>query len=339
MVYVDQIYPAVVSDCWTAEERGKAFALTNFLPLLGPALGPLIAGLVTQALFWPWLFWVLSIFAAILTVLTLFFFPETYEPVLLYKKASKLRKSSGQTFVSELELSAARQPLGERLRTGLTRPVRMLWSEPVLQVMSLLLALNFGVLYFVLSTFASLWIDVYGQSVGQSGLHYMAIAIGYTLASQGGGRVTDRIWAKLTAKRGGESVPEYRVPLMVPGVILLPAGLLVYGWSAQYVRHWAITDLGAVIYGFGIIISTQAMQAYVIDCFPQFTASAVAASQFLRMLFAFVFPIFAPSLYEALGIGWGNTVLAGTILALGLPGPPLLWKYGARLRARGKTHS
>jgi hypothetical protein len=55
----------------------------------------------------------------------------------------------------------------------------------------------------------------------------------------------------------------------------------------------------------------------------------------LRNIFAFAFPIFAPSLYNALGYGYGNTTLAAIAIVLGLPGPYFLWKYGEALRAKG----
>ena len=72
-----------------------------------------------------------------------------------------------------------------------------------MQVVGLLLAYNFGILYIVLSTFAALWTERYGQSLGDSGLHYIALAIGYTIAAQAGARITDRVWKHLKTRRRG----------------------------------------------------------------------------------------------------------------------------------------
>ena len=52
-------------------------------------------------------------------------------------------------------------------------------------------------------------------------------------------------------------------------------------------------------------IAGQAAQAYVIDAYPERTGSAAVAAQFLRSLAAFGFPLFAPGMYEALGMGGG----------------------------------
>ncbi|KAI9666512.1 MAG: hypothetical protein M1821_004448 [Bathelium mastoideum] len=324
----------ILGDCWKSEERGKAFALATFIPLLGPAVGPIIGGFVTQAVSWRWLFWVLSIFHTILMVLFFFLFRETHHPTILGKKAEELRKRTGRNYHTQYELSSP--TLSQRLKLGLVRPYRLIISQPIIQVISLFLAYNFGILYLVLSTFASLWTDRYHESVSISGLHYIAQVLGYTLAAQVGGPTTDRIWRRLQNKHDGATAPEYRVPLMVPGALLIPTGLFWYGWSAEAKAPWIVVDIGIGIFGCGIILGTQAMQTYVLEAFPEHTASATAASQLLRNVFAFAFPIFAPKMYSTLGYGWSNSVLAFVFLAIGVPAPLILWRYGALLRMKGK---
>ena len=39
-------------------------------------------------------------------------------------------------------------------------------------------------------------------------------------------------------------------------------------------------------------------------------------------------------MYQALGYGWGNTVLGFAALAIGVPAPMLMWRYGEMLRAK-----
>ena len=39
-------------------------------------------------------------------------------------------------------------------------------------------------------------------------------------------------------------------------------------------------------------------------------------------------------MYDKLGYGWGNSLLAFVAILLGVPGPLLLWKYGEILRAK-----
>lgn len=322
----------VLADVWTPDQRGRSFAISTFLPLLGPALGPIIGGAVTQ-IGWRWLFWICSIYDGVLVVLGYFFLPETFKVILLERKASKLRKDTGEAYYT----TSSGEKLNARLAKSLTRPVRLLFTHPTIQFMGLLLAYNFGLLYIVLSTFATLWIDKYHQSPLIGGLHYIAIVTGYTLASQVGGFAMDEIWAHLKRRAsGGKTAPEYRVPLMVPGAVLVLIGLFIYGWTAEYHLHWIFPDIGIAIFGCGIILSTQAMQAYVTESYLEHVASASAASQFLRSITGFAFPIFAPALYSALGYGWGNSVLAFLFLVLAAPAPIILWRFGARMRAQGK---
>jgi hypothetical protein len=40
--------------------------------------------------------------------------------------------------------------------------------------------------------------------------------------------------------------------------------------------------------------------------------------------------------YDALGYGWGNTVLAFAGIAIGFPAPCILWWYGQRLREKSQ---
>ena len=323
----------VLGDLWRPEQRGMSFAIATFLPLLGPAIGPLIGGVVSGSIGWRWIFWVLSAFDAALILVAFFAFPETYGQLLLHRKAAKLRKQTGKEYYTEFEVHA--QPLRTKLKNGLLRPCRLLAKQPIIQLMSLFMAFNYGTLFFVLASYASLWTSRYHQSVSVSGLHYIALVIGYTVAAQGGARITDRIWQHLKQKAGGQTAPEYRVPLMIPGIVLIPTGLLWYGWAAQSRAHWAVVDVGAGVFGSGIILSTQAMQQYVMESYREHVASATAASQFLRSVFGFCFPLFAPALYTSLSYGWGNTTIALVFLALGVPGPFVLWVWGARLRAKG----
>ena len=47
--------------------------------------------------------------------------------------------------------------------------------------------------------------------------------------------------------------------------------------------------------------------------------TALAAASFLRSLAGFGFPLFAPSMYNALGYGKGDTILALAAIILGCP--------------------
>lgn len=131
-----------------------------------------------------------------------------------------------------------------------------------------------------------------------------------------------------------EGLPEFRVlPMLIAG-ILCPIGLLIYGWTAHYGVHWIAPNIGCCITAIGLIIGFQCCQAYTTDSYDtSHSASAHAVGAFMRTMMGFSFPLFAPQMYETLGLGWGNSLLAFVTLFLGLASPVLLWYYGARLRA------
>ncbi|KAI1482815.1 putative florfenicol exporter [Daldinia eschscholtzii] len=326
----------VMADMYHAKDRGKSLAIASFLPYLGPALGPIVGGIVVQLVYWPWLFWIVSIFDAFITVLGAIVIKESYTPVLLRRKAAA---ASG--FVAPA-LSPRQWAFWKdflsRLSMYLKRPLGLLIRRPIIQVISLVLALNFGIYTLMLSTFATLWINWYGQSALLGSLHYLSFSIGFVITAQIGARIMDIIYRRLKdrPKNKGEGRPEFRAPYMIPGVLFIPIGLFWYGWAAEYRITWVMVDIGAIIFTCGSSILSQALLAYTLDIFGELGASANAATRLLSNVLGFVFPIFAPQLYDRLGYGWGNSLLAFIFVALGLPVPLLLWRWGRGLRALGE---
>ncbi len=87
---------AVLGDCFRPEQRGLAIGIYSLMPLLGPAVGPVAGGFISEATTWRWIFWSTTMFDAMVQVVGLLFLQETYAPVLLQRKAAKLRKSTGE---------------------------------------------------------------------------------------------------------------------------------------------------------------------------------------------------------------------------------------------------
>lgn len=272
-------------------------------------------------------------------IVSLDVFKETYGPLILKRRAARLRKETGNTqYYTQHEKQIAAQSVLRVATLALTRPLRLLAFHPLVQMTAVISAFSYGTLYIVLSSFADLWSSHYHQRLSISGLHYIACALGELAGSQVGGRLMDALYRRMKSRAGdGEHRPEFRIPLTLPGALVAPIGLFVYGWTAQYQVHWIAVDIGIFVNMFGGQLAGMALSAYVIDAYPEHTSSAIAASQFLRSLAAFLFPLFTPSLYGALGYGWGNSAIAFVGLALGLPAPFLIWRYGARLRARATS--
>lgn len=273
----------VLSDCWRPEERGKAISIYSLAPLLGPAVGPLAGGFISENTTWRWVFWSTSIVDAAIQVMGLFFLRETYPPTLLGRKAGKLRKETGNDNL-HTEWESADRTLPKILRNALVRPFRLLGTQLIVQAIAVYMAFIYGLMYLVLTTFPSVWENAYSESVGIGGLNYIAIGIGFFLGTQICAPLNDRIYRRLKKRNGNVGRPEFRVPLMYPGACIVPIGLFIYGWTAEYRVHWIAPDIGSGIFCFGIIIGFQCMQTYLVDAYQTYAASAVAAATFLRSL-------------------------------------------------------
>ncbi|TVY84239.1 putative efflux pump mfs2 [Lachnellula suecica] len=329
----------VLGDVWRPEQRGRSLSIYLVIPLLGAAVGPIIGGFMAARTTWRWMFWSTSIFQAVMIFVAFTTFKETYAPFILQQEAKRVRRETGDQRYQTLQERFHAVQSSSRSRSvflqALTRPVRLLFTHPIIQVTASISAFNYGTMYIVLSTFSSLWTEQYHQSVEISGLHYIACALGEVAGSQLGGPLMDRLFLYMRARSGGEEhIPEHRVPLVYVGAPLVPIGLFIYGWTSQYLVHWIAVDIGIFITMFGMQIAGLPLQAYVIDTYGEHISSALAASQFLKSLTAFLFPLFAPAMYRALGYGWGNSLIAFASIFIGLPAPLIIWFWGSRLRAK-----
>ncbi|RDH30347.1 FAD binding domain-domain-containing protein [Aspergillus welwitschiae] len=323
----------VLSDCFKPEQRGKSVAIYSLAPLLGPAVGPIAGGFIAENTTWRWVFYATSIADGLIQVAGLFFLQETYAPIILKKRAQKLRKETNDTNY-QTEFERQNKTFGQVMRAALIRPFRLLSTQPIVQALAAYMAYIYGTMYLVLSTFPSLWTspEYYNESTGIGGLNYISLGLGFWLGSQICAPLNDRIYRRLKGKNNGMGKPEFRVPLLFVGAFLIPSGLFIYGWTAQTHCHWIAPNIGACMYGMGNIISFQCLQTYIVDSYTRFAASALAAVACMRSLAGFGFPLFAPYMYQALDYGWGNSLLAFIAIALGVPAPVFLWKFGEKLR-------
>ena len=327
-----------LADVFTADERGKALSIYSLMPLLGPALGPVAGGWIAERTTWRWVFYSTTIASVAIQIIGYFLLQETYAPVLLGWKKQRLIKETGNTKL-HTKWDRPDRTLAQILSTALTRPFRLLYSQPIVQVLALYMAFLYGSIYLVISSFPAIWRDVYNESVGIAGLNYISLGIGFWVGAQISAYFQDRIYAHLKRRYitdGGPGKPEFRVPMMIPGAIMVPIGLIMFGWTAEAKTHWIVPNIASVIFAAGTIASFQCLQGYLVDCYTLYAASAVGAGTVLRSMAGFGFPLFAPAMYEKLGFGWGCTVLGVGAIVVGWPAPIALWFYGPKLRAKSK---
>lgn len=67
--------------------------------------------------------------------------------------------------------------------------------------------------------------------------------------------------------------------------------------------------------------------------FTTYAANALAANTVVRSIMGAILPLAGQSMYAALGLGWGNSLL-GFIAVTCIPVPVILIQYGERWRKR-----
>ncbi len=147
------------------------------------------------------------------------------------------------------------------------------------------------------------------------------------------GLTLDPYLKKMSVMHGGEMKPEYRLPPMFLGGLLIPAGFFTYGWTLEYHVHWIVPILSTALIGFGLLVTTLPLSAYLVDAYTVHAASGMAVVLVLRCIAGTVLPLAAAPLYANLGLGWGNSVL-GFVALLFVPVPLLFMKYGENIRKK-----
>jgi multidrug resistance protein len=318
-----------IADLMPAEKRGRALSGWQLGPLLGPVLGPVIGGYIAQEAGWRWMFWLVAILSGILAGGCLLV-RESYAPTLLARKVARLRKETGNpNYTLPATQGQGRSP-GVLFRRAIFRPLKMLFRSPIVLFMALEVSIVYAYLYLLFTTFTFVFRDQYGFGSGAAGLAYLGLGVGFLVGLFGTGSTSDYIAKKRAA--GAAIKPEHRLPPLIFGVILVPLGLFWYGWTAEYKVHWMAPIAGTSLIGLGVLFVFMPIQAYLIDAFTIYAASAIATNTVVRSLFGAVLPLAGQPMYAKLGLGWGNSLLAFIALAT----VPLTWvlmKNGERIRS------
>ena len=257
-----------------------------------------------------------------LAIVTAVILRESYSPVLQRRIEIQIKKQPG---VSDAERSPQ-----QKLKLAWIRPWKIIVQSPMVPALALYSGLSnsYGMIGY--ATVGTVFQAEYGLSAGASGLTYFGLTVGFVLSQAVLGNVSDR-YVSWMEHKNGKKKPEYRLPPMLIGAILVPIGLLWYGWTLQYHIHWIVPIIGSSVIAAGIVFIYLPIQIYLIDAFTTFSASALGACTIIRSLCQALIPLAANPLYDELGYGWGNSVLA-LIAAAFVPIVLLLLRFGERIR-------
>ena len=329
------IIGGTLADFWGPVERGFALGLFAGATFIGPVAGPIMGGFITQSyLGWRWTAWITLIMASFFGPLAFLICPESYAPVLLQRKAAKIR--------FETKNWAIRAPADENqinakaiVNKYLLRPFIMMALEPILVLVTIYMSVIYGILYLFFEAYPIAFQEVRGWNGGVGSLPFLGITIGVVT---GVGIITytsnTRFKRKMIAN-GGKPIPEERLVPMIVGAFLLPIGLFWFAWTSNPHVSWVPQVLAGIPTGAGVLLIFLQGLSYIIDVYLMNANSAIAANTLVRSLAGGGFPLFATAMYHTLGVAWASSLLAFLGIAF-LPVPILFYAFGKKLRSLSK---
>ncbi|RKF83944.1 putative transporter C36.02c [Golovinomyces cichoracearum] len=324
----------IFADIYDNGTRGVAMIAYSMTVFAAPLISQFVGGFIVQSSpEWTWIEWLAAMLGFISFIFTLIFLEETYAPAILVTKANKMRHKT-QNWAIHAKQEEIEVDLRQLFLNYFTRPIRMIFKEPIILFISLYMSFVYGILYLFLTAYPIVFQRIHGMSQGVGGLPFLGMILGMIMAGSYL-IILQPSYNRKLAKNNNINDPQWRLPPMVVGGIAFAVGLFWFGWSGYTASiHWIVPTLSGISSGFGLLIIFVQCQNYLIDAYLMFTASVVAAHTLLRSLAGAGFPIFAPALFRScLGIKWGCTLL-GCVATFLIPIPIIFSIYGTRLQAR-----
>lgn len=260
-----------------------------------------------------------------------FFINETYVPILLQTKASRLQKTTDNvTFQARTAHQVS--PADLAVTYGL-RPLQILVT-PICLLVTIYLSFIYGLFYASLAAFPIIFQDSRAWNPLVGALPFLAMMSGIFLGA-GLSAWSQKYYIRAFESNGSKAIPEARLPPMMLASISLAGSLFIIGWTSSRTIHWISTVIGVFLLGFSYYVIFTSALNYLVDSFQRWSASALAANTFARSVFAAALPLAIPYMFSSLGNAWSFTVLA-VFAVLNIPIPFVFWVYGSRIRSRGR---
>ena len=315
---------AVVADVAVSAERGKYMGIVGAGINVGPAIGPVFGGILSQYLGWRAIFWFCFIFAAAVLIPYTLFIPETCRNVV--GNGSIPPPKLNMTVIDYIRLR--RHPPAEKI--VVKRKLRVPNPFNTLKVirekdMGLLLfysTLLYLIFILINATLSTQLRAIYHLNDLQIGLSYLPYGFGCCVASVAQGYLLDWNYRRIARKIGftidykrGDDLRKFPIELarIQPAVPIIAVGILAticYGWVLDFETNLAVPLAMLFIVGLCVTGSFSILNTLLVDVYPQAPATAVAANNFVRCLFGAGGTAVIESALNAMGRGWTYTLLA-----------------------------
>ena len=133
------------------------------------------------------------------------------------------------------------------------RPITLNFTEPMVFLLNLYIALIYGLLYIWFESFPIVFTGIYGFSLGLQGLAFLGILVGVFLVLPPFAWYFRRvIEPKFDAH--GELTPEWRLPPACVGAFAIPICLFWFGWASRPDVHWVVPIIGTAWFSVGTFL-------------------------------------------------------------------------------------
>jgi len=273
---------ASIGDLYEPKKRTYGLAIWGIGAVSGPTLGPLIGGFAAEAKGWRWPIWELMWLSGGTLLVLIFLLPETSSANILYRRARRLRKLTGNDkLVCEAELAGKDMSAGDMAKMTLIKPFQLLFTEPIVFLLDLYIALIYGLLYIWFESFPIVFTGIYGFSLGLEGVAFLGIFVGVLVVFPFF-VIWNRKYTEPHFNENGEIKPERRLPPAFVGALAIPICLFWFGWTSRADIHWIVPIIGTAWFSIGAFLLFNCVMNYLSDSYPDSVASILAGNDFLR---------------------------------------------------------
>ncbi|CCH58221.1 hypothetical protein TBLA_0A04260 [Henningerozyma blattae CBS 6284] len=326
---------ATMADFLDARYYAYLLGLWSVGAIAAPILAPLLGACMVVAKNWRWIFWFLCWLSATITLITMFFYPETNHANILHRRAKRLRKQIGDNkYYTMDEKKMQTLSYKEFAITILYKPFKIMIHEPIIMAFDVYSALVYAVFYIFFEAFPLVFSGIYHFTLIELGLSYMGFAVGtaisYPLFAW---FIYKYISPKLDLPR---FQPESFLVIILYLCWLFPIALFMFGWTAGV--HWSLPMVSEIVFCIFQFTFFQIIFTYLALSYPTHVASVFAGNGVVRSCLAGAFPLFGDILFNNLAtpkfpVAWGCSVLGFIALAM-CTIPFLIYKFGAYLRSK-----